>query len=116
MKRAKTGIVGPRAEQVRGYKVRMRTVLLAALAAGVIGSFWTTSQSTLVIVGFGAFWAGVVFVVLMWARLRSSDSGSITAPPAEAGDPWTDEQGVQRFPGDVFDIANHPHPGKHSRP
>jgi hypothetical protein len=96
--------------------VRMRTVLLAALAAGVLGSRWTTSQSTFVIIGFGSFWAVVAFGLLMWARWRSSDSRSITTPHAEPGDPWTDEQGVHRFPGDVFDIANHPHPGKHSRP
>jgi len=96
--------------------VRMRTVLLAALAAGVLASRWTTSQSTFAIVGFGAFWAGVVFVVLMWARRRSSHIRLAKVPQAEAGDPWTDEQGVHRFTGDVFDIANHPHPGKHSRP
>lgn len=94
----------------------MRTVLFVALAAGVLGSRWTTAQSTFVVIGFGAFWAVVVFALLMWARWRSSDRRLITTPPAEPGDPWTDEHGVHRFPGDVFDIANHPHPGKHSRP
>lgn len=95
--------------------MRMRTVLLVALAAGVLGSRWTTSQSTFVIIGFGAFWAVVVFALLMWARWRSSDRRLLPTPPGEQDDPWTDEHGVHRFQGDVFDIANHPHPGKHSR-
>lgn len=96
--------------------MRILTVMLAALVAGVLGAVWTTSGSTFVIVGCGLFWFIVTFAVLMWARSRKSGGRSITPPRHEVGDPWTDEQGVHRFPGDVLDIANHPHPGKHSRP
>ena len=30
-------------------------------------------------------------------------------------DAFVDENGVQRYPGDVFDLENHPTPGAHSR-
>lgn len=96
--------------------MRMQSVLLSAIVAGGLGAAWTSSESTFVMVGCGLLWFLVAFAVLMWARSSKSAGRSIAPPRHEVGDPWTDEQGVHHFPGDVFDIANSPHPGKHSRP
>jgi hypothetical protein len=93
--------------------MRIRSVCIASVIAGGLGAAWTTSESLFVQVGCGLFWFFVTFSLLLWARASKSAEGRIRVPGAEGEDFWTDEQGVHHFQRDVFDLANHPHMGKH---
>lgn len=94
--------------------MRKRGAIIVAGVAGVAGASWTTSDTTFVQIGCGLFWFLLVLALLLWAR-RSRGPDRIVNMPLDAPDPWVDEHGVQRFPGDVFDVANHPTPGRHGR-
>ncbi|TXH55465.1 MAG: hypothetical protein E6Q93_16110 [Burkholderiaceae bacterium] len=48
----------------------------------------------------------------------SGEAGTLRLMDSHAAghkDAFVDENGVQRYPGDVFDFENHPTPGAHSR-
>jgi hypothetical protein len=45
----------------------------------------------------------------------ASSRGEVAVPELVSPDPFTDELGVQRYPGDVFDMENHPRPGANGR-
>lgn len=99
--------------------MRVRTVFIAAMTAGLIAAVSSSGSSFAKSFWF-IFWAASTCVVLIWVRLNLSSKTiadvyigpDIDAEQVES-DPWVDQDGVIHFPGDVFDIENNPTPGAH---
>jgi hypothetical protein len=91
--------------------VRVRTIFILALAAGTTAALSTSGTSFAKTFWF-LFWAALVGVVLLLARYGRAQEA---APDIEIVDldPSVDQDGVRHFPGDVFDIENHPRTGAH---
>lgn len=91
--------------------MRVITILVTAAAAGATAAI-SVSGGTFAKTFWFLFWAGIVGVVLLLVRFgRAPD----TLPEIEVvdPDPWVDQDGVRHFPGDVFDIKDHPRTGAH---
>lgn len=94
--------------------MRARSIFILSIAAGIAGAAATTSQSTFVVAFCFVFWAAIVGAVLFLARSGwAGEPEEIRDPEVVDPDPWVDADGVRHFPGDVFDIENHPRTGAH---
>lgn len=94
--------------------MRARSIFILSVAAGIAGAASTTSQSTFVVVFCFVFWTAVVGAVLFLARwTRGSEPEEFPSMEVVDPDPWVDADAVRHFPGDVFDIENHPRTGAH---
>jgi hypothetical protein len=94
--------------------MRARSIFVLSLAAGVAGAAATTSQSTFVVAFCFVFWMAIVGAVLFLARWsRVDEPEDVRSAEIVDPDPWVDADGVRHFPGDVFDIENHPRTGAH---
>lgn len=94
----------------------MRTAYIFVLStvAGALGAAATTSTSAFVVAFCFCFWAAIVAAVLLLARAgQPGETEDLPNPDIEVVDPWVDADGVRHFPGDVFDIENHPRTGAH---
>jgi hypothetical protein len=91
--------------------MRVRTIVVVAMVVGTAAAICSGGSSFAKTFWF-LFWAGIVGVVLSLARFgRAPDE--ITHMEIVDLDPWVDQDGVRHFPGDVFDIPNHPRTGAH---
>ena len=94
----------------------MRTgyIFVLSTVAGALGAAATTSTSAFVVVFCFFFWAAIVAAVLLLVRAgRPGEPEELPSPDIAVIDPWVDADGVRHFPGDVFDIENHPRTGAH---
>jgi hypothetical protein len=98
--------------------MRTSSILAVSLFILVLGAMWVDSDDMLLRVVCGLFWGaivGAVLFVVRWGRSYQSRGGPEESPwqsgEDSSPDPWVDASGVHRFPGDVFDIENHPRPG-----
>jgi len=91
--------------------MRVRSIFIAAIGAGTVAAV-STSGSSFARVFWFLFWAAIVGVLMLLARFGRAPEA---IPDAEVVDldPWVDQDGVRHFPGDVFDIENHPRTGAH---
>jgi hypothetical protein len=87
----------------------------AAWTFGVVGALAAATVSdrgAFVIVFFWLMFGGIAGLLVLAARRGDV----VVAPPEiEVRNPFTDQLGVHRYPGDVLDIENHPSPGAHGR-
>jgi hypothetical protein len=99
--------------------MRARSIIAVTLVIAVLGAVLEPPGNIQLRVFGALFWgaiAGGVLFLARWAR-RSKRGGQPARTAAwpcsdvSSPDPWVDTHGVQRFPGDVFDIENHPEPG-----
>jgi len=98
----------------QGNSMRTRSIVLLSTVAGTVGAAAATSDSIFVAVFCFAFWAAIVGTVLLVAQAaRSGEREELLNPEIVVVDPWVDADGVRHFPGDVFDIENHPRTGAH---
>jgi hypothetical protein len=93
---------------------RSSTVLMAFCVAGGLAATTVWSRSAFVIGFFVVFW-GSMAALLVWLSRRRWDTSEPASPEIECPDPFVDESGVRHFPGDVYDLQNHPTPGAHGR-
>ena len=94
--------------------MRARSIFILSIAAGIAGAAATTSQSSFVVAFCFVFWTAVVGAVLFLARSsRVGEAEEVHGQEVVDPDPWVDADGVRHFPGDVFDIENHPRTGAH---
>jgi hypothetical protein len=88
---------------------------LAAWTFGVVGALaaaTVTDRGAFVIVFFWLMFGGIAGVLVLIAR----GADVVAEPPGiEVRNPFTDQLGVHRYPGDVLDVENHPSPGAHGR-
>lgn len=91
--------------------MRRRTVILLALAAGGIGVLTAPARGAFIAAFCGAFWFGAVLAVGLWAAGSGTVEDTLLLDQEPPPDPWVDEFGVQRFPGDVYDFGRHRIPG-----
>jgi hypothetical protein len=91
--------------------MRVRTIFMVAVASGTAAAIGSSGSAFARTFWF-LFWVAIVGVVLLLARFGRAPE---VAPDAEVVDldPWVDQDGVRHFPGDVFDIENHPRTGAH---
>ena len=92
----------------------MSKLKFASLAFCCVGGLAAVSvwERGAFVVGFvGLMFGGIAAAVAMIASPRAE----VVVPELEASDPFTDELGVQRYPGDVFDMESHPRPGANGR-
>jgi hypothetical protein len=100
--------------RLQGNRMRAKTIVILSLAAGIAGAAATTSESTFVVAFCFVFWTAIVGAVLFLARASwAGEPEEIRSPEVVDPDPWVDADGVRHFPGDVFDIENHPRTGAH---
>jgi len=93
--------------------MRVTFIVFLAGSAGLIGAVTTTSDSNFVRAFCFVFWFVGVAAFLAIARLGSGRRHGSSGQDIRPVDPWVDADGVRHFPGDVFDIENHPRPGAH---
>ncbi|MBW8830353.1 MAG: hypothetical protein JF606_13130 [Burkholderiales bacterium] len=91
--------------------MRVRTIVVVAMVVGTAAAIGSDGSSFAKTFWF-LFWAGIVGIVLLLARFGRA-SEEITHIEMVDLDPWVDQDGVRHFPGDVFDIENHPRTGAH---
>ena len=87
----------------------------AAWAFGIVGALsasTVTERGPFTIAFFWVMFGGIAGLLTLAA---SPNADEIVVPEIKIPDPFTDEFGVYRYPGDVFDIENHPRPGAHGR-
>ena len=91
--------------------MRARSIVILAIAAGT-GAAFSVSGTSFAKTFWFIFWAAVVGVVFLLARFGRAPE---VVPDIEMVDldPWIDQDGVRHFPGDVFDVENHPRTGAH---
>lgn len=88
---------------------------LAAWTFGVVGALaaaTVTDRGAFVIVFFWLMFGGIAGLLVLVARRGAV---VVVPPEIEVRNPFTDQLGVHRYPGDVLDIENHPSPGAHGR-
>lgn len=95
--------------------------ILAFVVSGALAAMSVASRGALV-VGFFFLFFGSIVGLLAWlagGRWRSAGNTlleeAVKPSAAEHRDPFVDESGVHRHPGDVFDLENHPTPGAHGK-
>ncbi|MCC7064378.1 MAG: hypothetical protein AB7U92_05125 [Piscinibacter sp.] len=88
---------------------------MAAWTFGVVGALAaaTVSDRGAFVIGF--FWlmfGGIAGLLVLLARRADV---VVESPKVDVRNPFTDQLGVHRYPGDVLDVENHPTPGAHGR-
>lgn len=95
--------------------------ILAFIVSGALAASSVTSRGSFVVGFFFLFFGSIVGVVVWLAGGRWKSEGNtvleedMTPRAPEHRDPFVDESGVHRHPGDVFDLENHPTPGAHGK-
>jgi hypothetical protein len=90
---------------------RLKVALLAFCCVGGLAAVSVSDRGAFVVGFVGLMFGGIAAAVAMVASPR----GEVAVPELVSPDPFTDELGVQRHPGDVFDMENHPRPGANGR-
>jgi len=90
--------------------MRVRTIVIAAVSAGIAAAIFSSGSFAKTF--WFLFWTSIVGAVLLLARFGRARED---LPEVEVVDldPWVDQDGVRHFPGDVFDVQNHPRTGAH---
>ena len=86
---------------------RLKVALLAFCCVGGLAAVSVSDRGAFVVGFVALMFGGIAAAVAMVASPR----GEVAVPELVSPDPFTDELGVQRYPGDVFDMENHPRPG-----
>jgi hypothetical protein len=100
---------------------RGRRAVLAFVVSGALAASSVTSRGAFVVGFFFLFFGAIVGLLAWLAGGRWNSAGNTLLeedmkPGAiEHRDPFVDESGVHRYPGDVFDLENHPTPGAHGK-
>lgn len=81
-------------------------VVVGGLAASTV-----SERGTFLIAFFWIMFGGIAAAVAMFAGANQD----VAVPQQRVPDPFTDELGVQRYPGDALDLENHPRPGANGR-
>ena len=95
--------------------------ILAFVVSGALAAVSVTSRGAFVVGFFFLFFGSIVGLLVWLAGGRWNSAGNTLLeedmkPRAiEHRDPFVDELGVHRYPGDVFDLENHPTPGAHGK-
>lgn len=92
--------------------MRVKSIFVVAIATGTAAAIGSSGSSFAKTFWF-VFWAMIVGVVLLLARLGGRAPEAVPEPELGELDPWVDANGVRHFPGDVFDLENHPRTGAH---
>lgn len=88
---------------------------MAAWTFGVVGALagaTVIDRGAFVIAFFWLMFGGIAGLLVLVAR-RAGEG--VETPELEVRNPFTDQLGVHRYPGDVLDVENHPAPGAHGR-
>ena len=95
--------------------------ILAFVVAGALAASSVTSRGAFV-AGFFFLFFGSIVGLLVWLAGGRWKSAGDTSPEEDMKprairhrDPFVDESGIRRYPGDVFDLENHPTPGAHGK-
>ena len=90
---------------------KAKVALAAFLIVGGIAASTVTERDPFVIAFFWLLFGGVAAALAMFA----GPDQDVVVPEPTVPNPFTDELGVQRYPGDVFDLEIHPRPGANGR-
>lgn len=88
---------------------------MAVWTFGVVGALAaaTVIDRGAFVIGFFWLMFGGIAGLLVWVARRGDVV--VDSPEVEVRNPFTDQLGVHRYPGDVLDVENHPSPGAHGR-
>lgn len=87
----------------------------SAWTFGVVGAgaaATVADRGAFVIAFFWLMFGGIAGLLVLLARRTDV---AVDPPAVQVRNPFTDQLGVHRYPGDVMDIENHPSPGAHGR-
>ena len=96
----------------RGVMARFK---FAAWTFSIVGGLAAASvfdRGAFVIAFFWLMFGGIAGLLVLLARRTDV---AVDPPAVQVRNPFTDQLGVHRYPGDVMDIENHPSPGAHGR-
>jgi hypothetical protein len=93
----------------------MARVKSAAWTFGVVGAIAAATVSDRGVFVIAFFWLMFGGIAGLLVLLASRSEAEIEPPDVPVRNPFTDQLGVHRYPGDVLDVENHPAPGAHGR-
>ena len=80
------------------------------MAVAMIGA--VVFDGVLELTGIWLMFGGIAGLLVLLARRADV---VVESPKVDVRNPFTDQLGVHRYPGDVLDVENHPTPGAHGR-
>lgn len=90
---------------------KAKFAMVAFVVVGGLAASTVSERGAFLIAFFWIMFGGIAAAVAMFAGANQD----VAVPQQRVPDPFTDELGVQRYPGDALDLENHPRPGANGR-